>query len=239
MPRYSRKIVIGVVSAIILGSALILGLSYMPQGTRFQSNNSYNNPSFAGGNNCISNYNGFQSTDPNQTYPEYPVLSMPINSDAIVCVTYSNPTNSNQTFDLSGILGIEIGTFKSNTSSSGTTLTWFSPSSNFTVMPNVTSLLLTPKDTQTVSFVIHSDSDSNGFYFLYLYHLGPKYCNIGLPLAVGYTFSTQNKSGAYFNPESQQPLCYQKTMQFAHANILGFVGMQQVYVDCGGWICDT
>ena len=60
----------------------------------------------------------------------------------------------------------------------------------------------------------------------------------GSPLAVGYSFTGQNKSGDYFNPGSEEPLCYEKTVPFAHANILGFMGITQTYVDCGGWICD-
>ena len=129
--------------------------------------------------NCLANYNGFGSADENQTYPSYPILSMPTNSDAVVCVTYSNPTNTGQSFDLAGFQGVEIGTFQTNVTAPGTTYTWFSTSSNFTVTPDMTSLVLAPGASQTVSFLIHSDSDSKGFYYLDVSYLGPQWCNMG------------------------------------------------------------
>jgi hypothetical protein len=192
------------------------------------------------GENCPMSYFGLGSVNPTQTYPSYPVLSMPTNSNAVVCVTYYNPTNTTKTLDLGDSLGIEIGSFYSQTTAPNTIQTSFNQSSHFTVTANVTSVVLGPNGSrpQTVAFLIHSDSGSKGFFYLNVGYLGPESCDMGLPIAVGYSFTPQNESGAYFNPGSMAPLCYNHFVPAAHSDILGFIGIAQTYVDCGAWICD-
>ena len=192
------------------------------------------------GENCPASYDGFMSADSNQTNPAYPILSMPTNSNAVVCVTYYNPTNETKTLDLGGSLGVEIGSFYSQTTAPNTIYTTFNQSSDFTVTPSAASVVLPPNTSkpQTVAFLIHSDSGSKGFFFLNVDYLGPESCAMGMPLAVGYTLTSQNTTGAYFNPEGQEPLCIIQFTPMAHADVFGFIGIQQTYVNCGGWICD-
>jgi hypothetical protein len=157
--------------------------------------------------NCPANYNGFGSADENQTYPAYPVLSMPVNSTGELCLTYHNPTNTTHTIPINGI---EIGYFSAQPTGSGIDKGYnisFNASSDFTSIPNATSITLSPNASQTVAFLIHSDAYSKGFYYLGA-PAGNESCSTGMPLAVGYTFTTQNKSGAYWNPEGAEWHCH-------------------------------
>lgn len=187
--------------------------------------------------NCPANYNGFGSADENQTYPVYPVLSMPTNATGFVCLTYHNPTNATQKIT---VTGLEVGYFSAQPTRSGIDSGYnisFNASSDFMSTPNATSVTLAPGASHTVAFLVHSDTDSKGFFYLGA-PAGNESCSMGIPLAVGYTFTAQNKSGPYWNPQGAEWNCVTWAPPRVYSTILSFVGIQQTYVGCGGYICD-
>lgn len=183
---------------------------------------------------CSSPYTGLGSPGKNSGDSQYPVLSMPANSTAVACVAYYNPTSAS--VELSVTAEVE-SFFEKMTGPSDHTL-GFVASSDFTVTNNGTSISLPANDSEPVivAFIIHSTS--KGFFYLNVGDIGPERCNMGVPLAVGYTFGQQNESGTYFSAPVTMGHCIIYTEPMVYANIVGFTGIGQTYVDCGAWICD-
>jgi hypothetical protein len=245
--KHQRKaigtIVVVVAVVLIIGVATV-GFAMLTTGTgatnpitSSMTTSSTPNPTDTISENCPSNYNGFGSADENQTYPVYPVLSMPTNATGEVCITLHNPTNATKTVPISGM---EVGYFSAQPTGSGIDSGYnisFNASADFTSTANATSVTLMPNGSQEVAFLIHSDGDSKGFYYLGA-PAGNETCSMGMPLAVGYTFTAQNKSGAYWNPEGAEWNCVTWSPPQVYSTILGFVGIEQTYVGCGGYICD-
>jgi len=105
-------------SIIVVGMVLIIGVATLifamsTMGSADTNTVNSNNMTRAISQGCPSNYNGFGSADENQTYPSYPILSMPTNSVAVVCLKFHNPTGVNQTIGPAQPSWFEIGTFYS------------------------------------------------------------------------------------------------------------------------------
>ena len=103
---------------------------------------------------------------------------------------------------------------------------------------NIAKVVLPQNASQTVAYLIQSNNDSEGFFYTDAGTAGNETCSMGIPFAVGYTFTMQNKSGAYFNPEGAEWNCVIFSPPGVYSTVLGFVGVQQTYVNCGGYICD-
>ena len=178
--------------------------------------------------NCPSSYSGLDSVIPSSNQ-EFPILSISDNETAILCVTYINSTNASFTANLTGLSGVEIGSFASG---------GFKQSTFFTVTSNTSVVTVESGTSQTVAYQIHPDNGSKGFYYLRVGYLGPTVCDTGLPLAAGYTFTQDNKSGSYFDEDNAGSCILTTTSGSFSSSIQGFIGMQETFVGCGDFICD-
>ena len=198
-------IAIGIIIPALAGYVLVLGLQG-PAPSTIQSSSaphvsSSSTTSIPGPCAGGSAYSGLDSPVPkhDNTSLSFPILSMPANGTAEVCVAYvdSDPP-VNTTMDLTK--GAMIGLFGTTVYANGTVKHPFMAASNITITPNQTKLALggTGASMVDVAYTIKTNGNATGFYFLNIDGLAPEACNDEFRFAVGYNFTQANETGSYF-----------------------------------------
>jgi len=153
---------------------------------------------------CTVPYSGRDSpTDnPNNTR-QFPIISVPLDHVAILCVTYYD-NNRNKSLNINLNEALQVGSIQgypySGCSPGPCTTYNFTSSPNFEVMSNVTSVEIGGNGNSmvTVAYAIIPNGGSPGFYWMSLSYIAPVSCSNEFPFAYGYSFSASNASLRYF-----------------------------------------
>ena len=196
---------------------------------------------------AAAKYFGLDSTFNNSLTASYHVngsfaiLSMPTTAVGELCVTYYNANQtSSMTIDLvSG--GVHIGKYVSHSIGNGQFSSTFNQSSDVSVIATQSNITLggSAPSQITIAYMIVTDG-SKGFHFLNIGYLGPVFCGVEFPFAVGYTFTQANKTGPYF--QNLSPFvngCGIMLREAVYARVYGLLGIQMTYVNCGAAVCDA
>src|SRR2546425_10495961 len=169
------------------------------------------------------------------------MLAMPTTSVGELCVTYYNANkNASTTLDLvSG--GVHVGKYVSHSIGNGQFSSTFNQTSDVSVIATQSNITLggSAPSQITIAYVIVTDG-KKGFHFLNIGYLGPAFCAVEFPFAVGYTFTQANKTGPYF--QNLSPFgnsCGIMLREVVYARVYGALGIQMTYVNCGAAVCDA
>jgi len=171
----------------------------------------------------------------------FAILSMPTTSVGELCVTYYDADkNASKTLDLvSG--GVHVGKYVSHSIGNGQFSSTFNQTSDVSVIATQSNITLggSAPSQITIAYVIVTDG-KKGFHFLNIGYLGPAFCAVEFPFAVGYTFTQANKTGPYF--QNLSPFgnsCGIMLREVVYARVYGALGIQMTYVNCGAAVCDA
>ena len=197
---YKNQIILGVVLAVIIGSAVGVGVyMYLPSGPNSSYSGYVQNGTTISGGNCSQSFSSGLPVSDYSSNKSIVFLMQP-NMTAQICVKYrvqKVTITSPATFTIFpyGVLKAQI-TCSSDGSCLGTT-----QSANFTNVVSPSSITI-PSDNSAsqvvLVYTIHSGNSSKGFYsFSYL-----NSCEKYVPLAVGYNSSQVNASdfNGFFMP---------------------------------------
>ena len=164
---------------------------------------------------------------------------MPTMAVGELCVTFYNANRtSSKTLDLvSG--GVSVGKYVSHSIGNGQFSATFNQSSDVSVIATQSNVTLggNAPSQITIAYVIVTDA-SKGFHFLNIGYLGPVFCELEFPFAVGYTFTQANKTGPYFqNLYLFGNSCGIMLREVTYARLYGTLGIQMTYVNCGAAVC--